>query len=271
MKVHVLASGSTGNAVLVEDGESRLLVDAGLSARELERRLALVGCPAAGAVQAILLTHEHTDHVRGVRVFAARHGIPVFATAGTWRGLDAETRAALGALRREVSHRLEVRDIPGCGIVALPVRTAHDTNAPVGYVLTSACGRHRAGVATDMGHEGLMPRELAGCSLLVLEFNHDVELLRRNTRYPRQLKERILGDGGHLSNEQAARLLQKMFHLGHGQRLESLVLAHLSEENNTPALALAAAREVLERFRIHERVEVKVAGPHAPVTVSIRR
>jgi phosphoribosyl 1,2-cyclic phosphodiesterase len=254
----------------VEDRDSALLVDAGLSAREIERRLRIVGREPAG-LQAVLLTHEHSDHVRGVRVFAARHGIPVYATEGTWRGLDEETRRELAPLRQVVSYRMEIRDIPGCGITVLPVRTEHDTNAPAGYVLTSSCGRFRAGVATDMGHEGHVPRELASCSLLVLEFNHDVALLRRNPRYPKHIKDRILGASGHLSNEQAARLLELMFRIGHGQRLESLVLAHLSEENNTPELALDAARRVLQNFRLHEQVEVKVAGPAEPVTVAVRR
>jgi phosphoribosyl 1,2-cyclic phosphodiesterase len=244
-------------------------VDAGLSARELERRLRAVGREPA-ALQGILVTHEHGDHIRGVRLFARRHALPVYATEGTWRGIGAETLDELGPLGRAVHHLTEIA-VPGCGIRALPVRTAHDTNWPVGYVFTSCCGRYRAGVATDMGHEGLLPRELAGCSLLVLEFNHDVAMLKRNPRYPKSLKDRILGSEGHLSNEQAARLLQKLFHLDREQRLESLVLAHLSEQNNTPELALEAARAVLRHFRLEERVEVKVAGPHEPVTVSVRR
>jgi len=269
MKIHVLASGSAGNAVLVEDGASALLVDAGLSARELERRLRLVGREPA-ALQGILITHEHGDHVRGVRLFARRHELPVYATEGTWRGLDAEAIAELAPLWRPVNHGTEI-EVPGCGIRVRPIRTEHDTNWPVGYVFTSCCGRYRGGVATDMGHEGLMPRELAGCNLLVLEFNHDVAMLKRNPKYPKSLKERILGSEGHLSNEQAARLLQKMFHIDREQRLESLVLAHLSEQNNTPELALEAARGVLRHFRLEERVELHVAGPSAPVTIAIRR
>jgi phosphoribosyl 1,2-cyclic phosphodiesterase len=269
LKLHVLASGSAGNAVLVEDGDSALLVDAGLSARELERRLRLVGREPAG-LQGILITHEHGDHVRGVRLFARRHGLPVYATEGTWHGLGAETLAELAPLRRLVDHGVAFA-VPGCGIRALPIRTEHDTRAPVGYVFTSGCSRYRAGVATDTGHAGLMPRELAGCQLLVLEFNHDVALLKGNPRYPRSLKDRILGSEGHLSNEQAALLLRKMFHIDLEQRLESLVLAHLSEQNNTPELALEAARAVLRHFNLEQRVEVKVAGPAAPVTVAVRR
>ena len=268
MKIHVLASGSAGNAILVEDGASALLVDAGLSARELERRLRLVGREPS-ELQGILITHEHGDHVRGVRLFARRHALPVYATEGTWKGMGAEVLEELGPLCNRVNHRTALV-IPACGITALPIRIEHDTNWPVGYVLTSGCGSYRAGVATDMGHEGLMPRELAGCHLLVLEFNHDVGMLKRNPKYPKTLKDRILGDGGHLSNEQAARLLQKMFHIDHGHHLESLVLAHLSEHNNTPELALEAARAVLRHFHLEHRIEVKVAGPDAPVTIAVR-
>jgi phosphoribosyl 1,2-cyclic phosphodiesterase len=121
-----------------------------------------------------------------------------------------------------------------------------------------------------MGHEGLMVRALKDCNLLVLEFNHDEEMLRRNREYPKKLKERILGDDGHLSNRQASELLVRMLHPERGQRLEALVLAHLSEKNNTPELALAAARAALGFHRLEGRVELKVAGPAEPVTVEVR-
>jgi phosphoribosyl 1,2-cyclic phosphodiesterase len=221
-------------------------------------------------LQGILITHEHGDHVRGVRVFARRHALPVYATEGTWKGMGAAVLEELGPLCNNLSHRTELV-IPECAMTALPIRTEHDTNWPVGYVFTSGCGGYRAGVATDMGHEGLMPRELAGCHLLVLEFNHDVGMLKRNPTYPKSLKDRILGDGGHLSNEQAARLLRKMFHIAGEPRLQALVLAHLSEHNNTPELALREARAILGSFRLDGKVEVKVAGPDEPVTVEIRR
>lgn len=269
LKVHVLASGSKGNAVLVEDGNSALLVDAGLSARELERRLQSVGREPA-ALQGILITHEHGDHVRGVRLFAQRHDLPVYATEGTWRGMGADALRDLAPLRRTVVHRTEIL-VPGCGLRALPIRTEHDTECSVGYVLTSGCGSYRAGIATDMGHGGKMHQDLAECGLLVLEFNHDAAMLNRNPRYPRSLKDRILGNRGHLSNDQAARLLQNLFNNGRERRLTSLVLAHLSEQNNTPELALEAARSVLRIFQLEEHVELKVAGPDATVTIAVRR
>jgi len=218
----------------------------------------------------LLLSHEHSDHVRGARLFARRHGIPVFATAGTFAGLDEEASVELGPLWSDISHGLPVT-VPGCGLGVVPISVEHDTRCPVGFVFTSASGRYRAGVVTDLGHAGLVARELAGCHLLVLEFNHDVALLRANRKYPKELKERILGNVGHLSNEQAAQLLRKIFHLAGEPRLQALVLAHLSEQNNTPELALREARAILGSFRLEGTVEVKVAGPAEPVTVEIRR
>jgi phosphoribosyl 1,2-cyclic phosphodiesterase len=269
VRVHVLASGSKGNAILVEDGDHRLLVDAGLSARELERRLRLVGCWPPALLQGILITHEHSDHVRGLRLLATRHGIPVFATRGTFEGMDEEDGRELRPLWTGVDHGRPFA-VPGCGMQVLPVHIPHDTNHPVGYVVTSSCGRYRAGIATDLGHEERMVEALTECNLLVLEFNHDERLLRGNRKYPESLKKRILGDEGHLSNAQAADLLGKLLHPYRGQRLESLVLAHLSEQNNTPELALAAARGILSRFRLEGRVELRVAGPAEPVTVQVR-
>ena len=143
-----------------------------------------------------------------------------------------------------------------------------DPADPVAYVFRH--GGVRAGVATDLGHYPyyLLQRHLAACDLLVLEFNHDPELLRRCER-PEWVKQWIRQDQGHLSNEQGARLLGDL--LRHDQRLAALVLAHLSEDNNTPELALEAARAVLRHFRVEERIELKVAGPLEPVTIGVRR
>lgn len=136
---------------------------------------------------------------------------------------------------------------------------------PVAYVFFHSGAK--AAYATDLGHPtGLMAQHLAGCRLLVLEFNHDPAMLV-NGPYPWPVKQWIRGQGGHLSNEQAARLLERVLH----DRLEGLVLAHLSETNNTPELARDAAREALVRYRLQERVVVKVAGPDTVVSISLRR
>ena len=273
MKIHVLASGSAGNCALVEAGGTCVLVDAGLSGSELERRIAAVGADVRD-LAGILITHEHADHVRGAGILARRHGIPVYLTPGTHE-----------AERRHLGEIPTIRHIkPGkafklADLEVRPFSTPHTSQGgrrtqqregvadPVAYVFFHE--GVKAGYATDLGHPiALMNQHLAGCRLLVLEFNHDPAMLV-NGPYPWPVKQWIKGQGGHLSNEQAAKLLEDI--LRHDTKLEALVLAHLSETNNTPELALCAARGVLRRFRLEERIEVHVAGPDTPVTIAIRR
>jgi phosphoribosyl 1,2-cyclic phosphodiesterase len=273
MKIHVLASGSAGNCALVEAGGTRVLVDAGLSGSELERRIAAVGADVRD-LAGILITHEHADHVRGAGILARRHGIPVYLTPGTQE-----------AERRHLGEIPTIRHIkPGkafklADLEVRPFSTPHTSQGgrrtqqregvadPVAYVFFHE--GVKAGYATDLGHPiALMDQHLAGCRLLVLEFNHDPRMLV-NGPYPWPVKQWIKGQGGHLSNEQAAKLLEDV--LRHDTKLEALVLAHLSETNNTPELALCAARSVLRRFRLEEQIALQVAGPDTPVTIAIRR
>lgn len=264
LKIHVLASGSAGNCALVEAGGATLLIDAGLSGAELERRIAAVGA-AARDLAGILITHEHVDHVRGAGVLARRHRIPVYLTRGTHEA----QRRHLGELPA-VAHIEPGREFEIAGIGVRPFSTPHSRQGggladPVAFAIFH--GGAKAGYATDLGHPtGLMAQHLAGCRLLVLEFNHDRRMLVDGP-YPWPLKQWIGGQGGHLSNEQGARLLERLLH----DRLDALVLAHLSETNNTPDLARAAARAALQRFRLHERVALHVAGPDEPVTITLRR
>ena len=271
MKIHVLASGSAGNCALVEAGDTCVLIDAGLSGSELERRVAAVGADIR-AVAGILITHEHADHVRGAGILARRHGIPVYLTAGT----HAAERRHLGEIPT-VRHIRPGESFTLADLEVRPFSTPHTSQGgrhpdpregvadPVAYVFSHQ--GVKAGYATDLGHPiALMDQHLAGCRLLVLEFNHDPAMLV-NGPYPWPVKQWIKGQGGHLSNEQGARLLEDL--LRHDTKLEALVLAHLSETNNTPELALGAARGVLQRFRLEKSVEVRVAGPDIPVTITI--
>lgn len=225
MRACLLASGSKGNSLYIETGETRLLVDAGLSATELLKRLAAIGVDSAG-LHAILVTHEHTDHVRGAGTLARKLKIPVLISYPTHR--EAE-----GLFRKTQIHEFEsgysftFRDI---AIDPFPI--THDAKDPVGFVLESVEGR--VGVATDLGlATRLVARKLQECRILVLESNHDEEMLQ-NGPYPWHLKQRIRSRHGHLSNTESARLLDELLHEG----LEGLFLAHLSEVNNDPALAL---------------------------------
>ena len=227
MRFASLGSGSRGNATLVEAGHTRLLVDCGYGLRELEHRLDALGL-CAEALSAVLVTHEHADHVRGVGPLARRYGIPVWTSSGTARA------AALGdlpSLQAFASHggafRIGEVDVE-------PFAVPHDAREPCQFVF--AAGERRLGVLTDAGR--ITPHivaSLRGVDALVLECNHDSDMLARGP-YPPALRARVGGPLGHLSNAQAADLLQ---HVDHA-RLAHLVAGHLSEKNNHPELAAVA-------------------------------
>ncbi len=231
MRFASLGSGSRGNATVVASGSTTVLIDCGFSAAETERRLARLGIEAA-ALDAILVTHEHGDHIAGVAVLARRHGLPVHLTAGTARH---PKLAELPRLERFNSHRpFAIGDLE---ITPFPV--PHDAAEPAQFVIGD--GARRLGMLTDVGcWTPHIERQLSGCDALILECNHDERMLARGP-YPPSLKRRVGGEHGHLSNGQAAHLLSR---LDHG-RLQHLVAAHLSEKNNEAALARRALSEAI--------------------------
>jgi phosphoribosyl 1,2-cyclic phosphodiesterase len=235
MRFASLGSGSRGNATLVEAGRTRLLVDCGYALREVEHRLGALGL-STEALDAILVTHEHADHVRGVGPVARRCGIPVWTSAGTAR---ASALGDLPCLQLFASHAgaFRIGDIE-----VAPFAVPHDAREPCQFVF-AAHGR-RLGMLTDAGH--ITPHivdSLCGVDALLLECNHDGDMLARGP-YPPPLRARVGGHLGHLSNAQAARLLQR---IDHG-RLSHLVAGHLSEKNNHPDLAAAALLAVSVRL-----------------------
>ncbi len=236
MRLSMLGSGSRGNATYLEAEGTRILVDAGFSGRQLSARLERIGV-SADEVDAIVLTHEHGDHVRGAGVFARRHGTPVYLTPGT--------RAACDALFNGTETLVEYT--PGRAFRIGPFRvdpflTVHDAVDPVAVTVTSeGCGT-RVGVATDLGRPTAGIRHaLTGCHFLVLEANHDEALLRAGP-YPPSVQARIASSHGHLSNHAAAGFLLELLHPG----LSGVLLAHLSAECNAPDRALAVVRRALE-------------------------
>jgi phosphoribosyl 1,2-cyclic phosphodiesterase len=238
LRVCVLGSGSGGNAVVVESAGRRLLLDAGFSCRELERRMKQVGLDPKG-FDAVILTHEHEDHVRGAARFGGRHDVPIYATEGTLRGAD--LRGATAAPLREIRSG-EPFEVPGFHVE--PFSIPHDAREPVGFVVEDSAGR-RVGLASDLGSRSQLAwARLRELDLLLLEYNHDLEMLR-NGPYPWHLKQRISSGHGHLSNRAAAEGMPDLL----CDRLRFLVLYHLSRTNNLPALALAAAAEALARER----------------------
>ena len=232
MRFASLGSGSRGNATLIEAAGTRLLLDCGFSAREVERRLAELDVPAE-SLDAILVTHEHQDHIRGVGPLARRYSIPVWITHGTY---NLGRCGALPDVRLIHSHQVPFT-IGDIEIEPYPV--PHDAREPVQYVFHTA--NAKLGILTDAGVVTPHIRKvLKACDALFLECNHDVEMLA-NGPYPYSLQQRVGGRLGHLSNHQAADLLQL---LGH-DRLKYLLAAHLSEKNNTPEMALREAGNAL--------------------------
>ncbi|MDU9401602.1 MBL fold metallo-hydrolase [Pseudomonas sp. zfem004] len=222
MRFAVLGSGSQGNGTLIASGDTLILVDCGFSLRETERRLALLGVSAT-QLSAVLVTHEHADHVHGVGLLARRYNVPVYMSQGTLRGLRKPVEVA-GFL--SCGDTLQVGDLQ-----VSAARVEHDAYEPLQYVISD--GRRRFGMLTDLGsYDMYLLQRYQALDALLIEANHCRDLLARG-HYPQFLKRRVGGSQGHLNNHQAASLVAE---LG-WQNLQHLVLAHLSSKNNQPQLA----------------------------------
>lgn len=221
MKICSLASGSKGNCLYLETGDTRLLIDVGLSLRETLLRMEGCGIDPA-RVDAVLVTHEHIDHIRSAGSFARKFKVPVVASHKVARKAEQYLKKTR-VIEFESGAAFTLRDL---SIDPFPI--THDACDPVGYILDSSEGR--IGTATDLGVvTRLVTDKLRGCRCLNLESNHDVEMLMKGP-YPWELKQRIKSRHGHISNEEALQLLHELAHGG----LEALVMAHLSEVNNHP-------------------------------------
>lgn len=251
LRVVFLGSGSGGNATAVTDGTSTLLIDCGFSARETARRMVAAGL-SPDSVEAILLTHEHGDHLRGVEVFARRHSCAVHATRGT------RMAAGLDAISAEVITLVPGDESSVGSLSVVTFRTSHDSAEPVGFRIEAACGT-RFGLVTDTGF--LTPETveaLAEVDLLGIESNHDLAMLE-NGPYPSFLKRRILSQQGHLSNPDAADALEKLV----SSRLRRVFALHRSDTNNTASLAKRAL--VARLAAIDVRVPVDVVPQSTPL------
>ena len=227
-----LGSGSKGNATLVSDGESHVLVDCGFALKEAERRLARLGVHPS-QLDAVLVTHEHGDHIRGVGPLARRYQLPVHITPGTWLSGKLGRLPQCHWITPQAAFQVK-------GFSIEPVTVPHDAREPVQFTI-SAAGR-RLGLLTDLGHPSdHVCQAFTGCDALVLECNHDVKMLAEGP-YPPSLKRRVGGDWGHLANVQAATLLKRTGL----DRLQHIVCSHLSEHNNRPELALEALTPLLD-------------------------
>jgi phosphoribosyl 1,2-cyclic phosphodiesterase len=263
--VAVLASGSRGNCTYIGDGRSGVLVDCGISTKQILLRMSQIGLGDA-PVTAVLVTHEHSDHVSAARVLDDRlfkrtgTRIPFFMTPSTGHQLSDRV------LPKDVHAVQPGRAFRVGSLTVEPTSVPHDGVDPVAYVVESR--GVRAGVITDLGRSTrLIERKLSSLDVAVLEFNHDVELLMDGA-YPWQLKQRIRSPQGHLSNAQSAQMLERACAAG---RIKEVVLAHLSEENNRPERALRAADEAIVRSRRRQvRLHCgKQSETLAPITADV--
>jgi len=251
--IAILSSGSCGNSMLVTLDDITLMVDAGLSCRELERRMSMIGRDPS-SVDALLVTHEHTDHMRGAQRYCASHEVPVYATEGTFSLMPLE------GISREIIPRDGAFRVGSVAIRAVPVR--HLAAEPVGF--TMSVDGTKIGVASDLGSStAKVERAFGGCRMLLVEANYDDHMLMTGT-YPDFLKRTIRSSQGHLSNDDSGALCAKVSH----DDLERIVLLHLSRENNTTEIASSTVRSALKASGCSANVDtIEHGGSLGPITL----
>lgn len=230
MRLCSIASGSSGNCIYVGGSQTHVLVDAGISGKRIEEGLKKAQLTGKD-VSAIFITHEHSDHIQGIGVLARKYGIPMYATKGTIDGIVNGAKN-LGEYDKGLFHEIHVDEDMQLGELTVhPFRISHDAKEPCAYRF--ACGDSSAAVATDMGtFDPYIVENLQGLNAVLLEANHDVRMLQAGP-YTYALKQRILSDRGHLSNDNSGLLLNRILH----DDLKYILLGHLSKENNMPELA----------------------------------
>ena len=232
-----LYSGSSGNTIFVGAGNTRILIDAGLSGRTVSEALNAIGI-LPETLDAILITHEHSDHIKGAGILSRKYHVPIYANSGTWAAMEKQVGAIAPQLHRtfETGESFYIKDLS-----ILPYSVSHDAAEPVGYRVDY--GGHRVATATDIGIFTKKTLEtLSGVEILLLESNHDIGMLRANEHYSSALKTRILGRHGHLSNEACGEALWQLYQQG----THHVILGHLSHENNTPELAMRSVTEAMQ-------------------------
>jgi phosphoribosyl 1,2-cyclic phosphodiesterase len=250
LEVCVLASGSSGNSVYVASDKTRILIDAGLSAKQVAVRLEQIGV-VPESINGICVSHEHGDHIAGLRVLQKRHGIPIYSNAGTMNGIMRQPKSdELSIKIFQTGSPFEIGDL-----TIIPFSVPHDAYEPVGFRIQTK--KTAVGVVTDLGMSTALIREkLKGCQAIIVESNHDEDLLQEAPR-PWSLKQRIRSRQGHLSNVDAARLIADCA----TDELEHVYLSHLSSDCNTPDTAL---RTVASQLRLdglgHINLEVSLAS-----------
>ncbi len=255
MHFATLASGSSGNAIVIGEGNRSFLVDCGITVKKLLANLEMLDI-AYTQLEGIIITHEHYDHIKGVGALARKLKIPIFATQGIWEEMDSK----LGALKAEQRIIIEKKALLA-GMDIKLIATSHDSRESYGVKVEGS--RFTLGIATDSGIvTEEMHRNLQGCDAYIVEANHDVDRLRQGS-YPPFLKKRIIGNRGHMSNVQLAEALREWL----TENTQKVVLAHLSDENNTPELALTTVLKILRDSSVRKRctnLRMRVAPRNIP-------
>lgn len=235
LKFATIASSSKGNCIYVGSEHTNILIDAGISGKKVSEGLESLEISPTD-IDAIFVTHEHSDHVSGIGVLSRRYNIPVYATEGTWNSMP----SSVGCFRRNMERLVYADEV--CFINDLcikPFKIPHDASEPVGYSIFNE--NNKITIATDIGHiTDTVAQNISDSSLVLLESNHDINMLK-NGAYPQHLKERILSDYGHLSNDNAGKFLGN----NHSNKLQYVFLGHLSQENNTPRIAFDTVSSIL--------------------------
>lgn len=235
-----IASGSSGNCTYIGSDHTKILIDAGISGKKIQEGLADLSL-TGDQIDALFITHEHVDHIKGAGILSRRFDIPVFATAETWAAME-DSLGKIAPSNKRIIYADEV-----CAVNDLcvkPFAIPHDAAEPVGYSVFA--GEKKLTLATDIGHVTDTIREnIEGSDLLLLESNHDIEMLRKGS-YPYHLKQRILGERGHLSNVAAGELLTEVM----TGKMRYVFLGHLSDENNNPHLAYETVENILRNKQI---------------------
>ena len=252
MRAINLASGSDGNITYIEHQDKKIILDMGLSCTETVSRLEKIGVRPE-EITAILVSHEHSDHIKGIDVFSNKYHTPVYAHQQVWRGLDYKLKKVDVKHRKMFDGQFEFEDL-----LITPVKVPHDVEC---YGFSFNSGNNKISVLTDLGHlNDRILQSVRGSQLIYLEANYDRQMLMQGTKYPLTLKRRIDGPNGHLSNVDSAEAIEFLARTGTRQ----IVLSHLSKENNTPNLAYTSICKIIEEKGIveGENIRIDVATPN---------
>jgi len=252
VKLTILGSGSAGNCAYLETDETRLLIDAGLSGRQIRERLASIG-RTPELLHGILITHEHSDHVQGLTTLSAKLRIPLFCNRLTQEAIENQLNTRFDCRIFSTGASFEVGDV-AVDTFSVP----HDASDPVGFLVRTNAGN--IGFLTDLGHAtNLVIERVRTANVLLLETNHDLKLLQEDTKRPWSIKQRILSRHGHLSNDDAAGVVEQIV----SSELRHLFLGHLSRDCNQPKRAIDAVRERLQRMGV-DHVRIEAASQDVP-------